>query len=386
MVTMPVSHGQPADEPALAPDTFAFIIHPIDPKRDVARKWPWLGNLLTEPQVDFFSAYFPPVYMCAIQGVTSISTGKQARGWFIACPFTPRRMLELPVNRVYSKITACGLMAERLGARIVGLGAYTSVVGDAGQTIADQLRIPVTTGDSYTVVIAVESVRKAAAEMGIPLHTAKAAVVGATGAIGSICAQILAGDVAELAIIGRRENAIEAIREKCEGRGALIRAGTDINLIYDADLILTVTSALDSVIHPEHLKPGAVVCDVARPRDVSRLVADARQDVLVIEGGMVEVPGPVDFGMDFGFPPKMAFACMAETIALALEGRYEDYTVGKELNIEQCLQIGEICARHGFRLGGFRSFEHEVTPAQIARVRESAHAARKAWSPAEHKG
>ena len=29
-------------------DTFAFIIHPINPKRDVSRKWPWLGNLLTD--------------------------------------------------------------------------------------------------------------------------------------------------------------------------------------------------------------------------------------------------------------------------------------------------------------------------------------------------
>lgn len=376
-----VATATPTAAQANVPDTFAFIIHPIDPKRDVSRKWPWLGNLLTEPQVNFLSAYFPPVYMSAIHGITSAATGKQARGWFIACPFTPRRMLELPVARVYDKIVSCGRMAERLGARIIGLGAYTSVVGDAGQTIADRLRAPVTTGDSYTVVIAVESVRKAADVMGIALRDAKAAVVGATGAIGSICAQILAGDVAELTIIGRREEAIEVIREKCEGRGAVIRSGTDVGMIYDCDLILTVTSALDAVVHPEHLKPGAVVCDVARPRDVSKLVADARDDVLVIEGGMVEVPGPVDFGMNFGFPPKMAFACMAETIALALEGRYEDYTVGKELSIDQCLEIGAICARHGFRLGGFRSFELEVTPEHIARVRECATAARKVWSP-----
>jgi hypothetical protein len=27
-------------------DTFAFIIHPIDPKRDVSRKYPFLGRVL----------------------------------------------------------------------------------------------------------------------------------------------------------------------------------------------------------------------------------------------------------------------------------------------------------------------------------------------------
>jgi hypothetical protein len=31
-------------------DTFAFIIHPIDPKRDVSRKYPFLGRVLTERQ------------------------------------------------------------------------------------------------------------------------------------------------------------------------------------------------------------------------------------------------------------------------------------------------------------------------------------------------
>ena len=119
------------------PDTFAFIIHPIDPKKDVSRKWPWVGKLLTSGQIDFLSAYFPPVYMSEIVGVRSESTGRECRGWFIACPFTPTRMLQLPVNQVYDKIVACGLKGEALGARIVGLGAYTSVIGDSDQTIAD---------------------------------------------------------------------------------------------------------------------------------------------------------------------------------------------------------------------------------------------------------
>ena len=32
-------------------DTFAFIIHPIDPKRDVSRKFPLLRRLLNERQI-----------------------------------------------------------------------------------------------------------------------------------------------------------------------------------------------------------------------------------------------------------------------------------------------------------------------------------------------
>ena len=87
-------------------DTFAFIIHPIDPKSDVARKYPLLGKVLSEGQINFFSRFFPPVYISEISGMRSAATGREARGWFIACPFTPKTMLSLPVETVYRKFGA----------------------------------------------------------------------------------------------------------------------------------------------------------------------------------------------------------------------------------------------------------------------------------------
>lgn len=360
-------------------NTFAFIIHPIDPKRDVSRKFPLLGRILSVRQINFLSTFFPPIYISEITGIRSAATGREVQGWFVACPYTPQRMLELPAPSVYRKIVQTGRMAERLGAQILGLGAFTSVVGDAGLTIASRLSIPVTTGDSYTVAVAVDSVRAAAGKLGIALATATAAVVGATGAIGSAAAELIARDVRRLWLIGRRRPALEALRDRIQRRStAEVFIGDGMTGLREADLILTVTSAVEAVIEPEHLKPGAVVCDVARPRDVSARVAAARDDVLVIDGGMVEVPGDVDFHFDFGFPPRMAYACMAETIALALEGRLESYTLGKDLTVDQVDEIARLAARHGFRLGGFRSFERPVTAEQLERIA----AARRLETPA----
>ncbi len=367
-------------------DTFAFIIHPIDPKRDVSRKFPLLGRLLSERQIDFFSTFFPPVYISEIEGIRSEATGKEIKGWFIACPYTPRRMMELPEQTVYRKIIQTGRLAEKLGAQILGLGAFTSVVGDAGLTIAKALDVPVTTGDSYTVTVAVEAVREAARLMDIPLEGATAAVVGATGAIGQVCAELLADDVARLFLIGRRQEKLEALRDRLRVRARALRPGsaqaelivsTRMEVLAEAQLILTVTSAIHDVIRPEHLQPGSVVCDVARPRDVSAMVARMRDDILVIDGGMVDVPGAVDFHFNFGFPPGKAYACMAETIALALEGRFEDYTLGKHITRERVEEIGSIAAKHGFRLSGFRSFEQEVTAEQIEIVRRNAARAKR---------
>jgi len=359
-------------------DTFAFIIHPIDAKRDVSRKFPLLGKYLSVQQINFFSTFFPPIYISEIQGIRSPATGKEIRGWFVACPYTPARMLELPENTVYRKIVETGKLAEKLGARLLGLGAFTSVIGDAGITIAKHLSIPVTTGDSYTVAVAVEAVREAACVMEIPLAEATVAVVGATGAIGSVAAELMARDVAKVWLIGRRAEALETARERVVSqRAAEVRSSTSLSPLAEADLILTVTSALETIIEPQLLKPGAVVCDVARPRDVSAQVAAARDDVLVIDGGMVSVPGEnVQFNFDFGFPAGMAYACMAETMALALEGRFESYTLGKHITLDQVQTIAQIAAKHGFRLGGFRSFERAVTPEQIERVKTRAARAR----------
>lgn len=359
-------------------DSFAFIIHPIDPKRDVSRKFPFLGRVLNETQIDYFSTFFPPLFISQIEGIRSEATGKEITGWFFACPYTPRRMLQLPEQTVYRKIIQAGRMAEHRGAQILGLGAYTSVIGDAGVTIARALDVPVTTGDSYTVIVAVDSLREAARVMDIPMGGATAAVVGATGTIGRVCAELLADDVERLFLVGRRQATLEELRDKLQpGARAELIASTRMEVLAEAQLILTVTSAIHDVIHPEHLLPGSVICDVARPRDVSAMVAAARDDILVFDGGMVDVPGPVDFHFNFGFPPGKAYACMAETIALALEGRFEDYTLGKHLTRERVEEIGRIAVRHGFRLSGFRSFEREVTPQHIETVRRNAKNTRK---------
>lgn len=355
-------------------DNFAFVIHPVDPKKDVSRKFPLLGACLPVGAINFLSRYFPPVYVSHITGVRSQATGKEVDGWFVACPLTPQRSLELPPPMVYDKVIQTGRLAERLGARLLGLGGFTSVVGDGGITIAKGLNIPVTTGDSYTVATAVQATRLAARRMGIDLAKATAAVVGAGGTIGRVCAQLIGRDVSHLLLVGRRPEPLVEVADLMQGHnGVEVGLSTDMRDLSQADVVLTVTSAIGAVIEPEHLKPGAVVCDVARPRDVSRRVVEERDDVLVIDGGMVSVPGPVDFGFDFGFPPGMAFACMAETMVLAIEGRYESYTLGKNISLSQVDVIADLAAKHGFGVNGFRCFERPVTNEWIDAIRGNAH-------------
>jgi len=129
-----------------------------------------------------------------------------------------------------------------------------------------------------------------------------------------------------------------------------VRTSTHLKDTREADLVLSATNTARPIIQPEHLKRGSVVYDVALPPDVSPRVAQERDDVLIIAGGMVSVPGDVDFGFNFGLPPGAAYACMAETMILTLEERYENYSLGKQVQVERVREIARLAHKHGFRL------------------------------------
>ena len=133
------------------------------------RKFPFLGRTLPLSWIHFLSRFFPPLYISHITGLCSPG-GSKAEGWLVACPFTPQRMMTLPTSVVYRKIVRTGQLAKKLGARLLGLGAFTHIVGDAGVTIDRCLDIPVTTGGSYTVVSALQAARAADDGHGAPVE------------------------------------------------------------------------------------------------------------------------------------------------------------------------------------------------------------------------
>lgn len=344
---------------------FAFVVHPLN-ARHATERHPLLRflpdrvveNILRRRKVELVSE---------IEGLRS-KTGATAQGWFIGCSLTPNQMVRtLPTQEVYDKIGQCCELANRQGAKLIGLGAFTSIVGDGGVTIAARSPIAVTTGNSYTVATAIQGTLLAAEMLDINIGNATLAVVGATGAIGRTCARVLARQFGRTILVGRDLERTQIVADEIPGS----EVSVNIDDIREADVVVTVTSAGNPVIMPDHLRPGAVVCDVARPRDVSAMVSRERPDVLVIEGGLVQVPEGVKFNFNFGFPPQTAYACMSETMILALEGRAESFTLGKDVSVQQVDEISALAEKHGFSLAGFRSFERAVSQEAIQRAKKA---------------
>jgi predicted amino acid dehydrogenase len=190
------------------------------------------------------------------------------------------------------RLNKAARMAERRSARIMGLDAFTSVIGDAGVTVAHEADIAITSGNSLTVATTLEAAKQAMIKMGTQdLTRGKAMVIGETGSIGAVCARLFAQAIYDVVLVSiEPEKLIELKRRiHAETPGAQVTIATHADeLAPMCDLIVTATSAFGQrVLDISRCKPGAVICDVARPPDIIEMEAALRPDVLVIESGEV---------------------------------------------------------------------------------------------------
>lgn len=406
---------QPGDDPAEG--RFAFLVHPVN-----LSNYPEFDGsfaLFTRDELAELTARWNNLLEPFVIGTTRVrsASGQTAYGEFIAIPRTADELLAMPHREAVALVAKSVAMARERGARIVGLGAYTSVVTRAGLHLKDP-GVAITTGNSYTVVAAVEAVAAAARRLGLGLERSTAAVVGASGSIGRAVAILLAGDVARLVLVGNpdrpdqsRRRLLRVVADICRHLAGLpahtpgtlgarlaafggwptagdppeafigrfqqweasgdcpLRITVDLDaLLPAADVVVSATSSTGELVTPGNLKHGALVCDLSRPPNVSRAVRDARPDVLAIDGGVVAVPGLPSLGWNFGFEPGLAYACMAETMMLALEHHYTDTSLGTDLNLETILWMRDLARRHGFQVAQLRSFDRPLAEAEWQRL------------------
>ena len=396
---------------------FAFLVHTIDQTsytgfdRSLA--------CLTSAEIDRLDERMGPLiepFVIASARITS-RTGATAFGDFVVVPHTAQRLLEMPPDESLGIIQEAVRLAAARGARIVGLGGYTSIVTDGG-SLATSIGVPVTTGNSYTLVAAMEAIDLACRRLDLSLRDLHVAVIGAGGSIGAAATRILIGRAGRLTLVGnpaspartrsRLRSVIHQALRSLGGAGMgeaapapLVAAlaehpafaeglwdGEDVRLadrlldgngaevplawsmdcaavLPDCDIVVAATSSTEALILPEMLKPGAVVCDLSRPSNIGETVAASRPDVLIIDGGVIEVPGRPALGWNFGYPKGLCYACMAETMMLGLEQHYQHTSIGCDLDLKSQRLVQRLAAKHGFRLAELRSFDRVLTDADL---------------------
>ncbi len=369
---------------------FAFVVHPLS-QEYIKKGFPVPKSTprFIMDKVETLAAYMPPMVYCKMSNIVS-PAGAEAEGWLISVGGTPKEMLSHSPEFTYRRLLHAAKIAERLGAQIMGLGAFTKVVGDAGITVARRASIPITTGNSYSASGALWAAADAMRRMGLIKPAkgskrvpAKTMVIGATGSIGSVSARLLAMAFDEVVIAGRDIKKLNELRDSIlrDTPDARVISSTDYDsLLGDMDMIVTSTSgAGKKILDITKVKPGCVITDVARPLDLPPEEVAKRPDVLVIESGEIELPTPVKGMKSIGLPKNVIYACLAETIVLALEGRFEVFTIGRDTEWEKVKEIYKLGIKHGMKLAAISGVKGVYTDQDIAKVVALAKKARLTW-------
>jgi len=101
--------------------------------------------------------------------------------------------------------------------------------------------------------------------------------------------------------------------------------------------------------------------------------------VLVIESGEIELPTQVKGMKSIGLPKNVIYACLAETIVLALEGRFEVFTIGRDTEWEKVKEIYKLGLKHGMKLSAISGVKGVYSDEDIAKVVALAKKARLTW-------
>jgi len=249
---------------------------------------------------------------------------------------------------------------QAAGCEVAGFGAYTSILTGACTEVRRQ-NLSVTSGNGLTAGIADRALRQACEQQGMDLSMQPIAVVGATGNIGLVHAQLLAPDVQQLTLIGPpgSEPRLAAIRQELEADPscrAQIHCSTDPARIRACPIVVSATNVPKPLFGADDFAPGpGVFLDVSVPSDLKVGAVTARPDIRFLQGGIIRLPHGAEETSrlelpGWQLPTGYSYACLAETLLLGLDCARPDYSCGP-LAVNDVLEMLALADRHGFQVG-----------------------------------
>lgn len=340
----------------------AFALHPLD-MDDVGQMAPWLIRFLrkkvfTERDVRRIIRYFPVLESDLITGVKTLD-GCEVTVLFIAIPLLPKQIKDPAYSKVLeAMLRAAAVQAQRRGAVILTLGALLSTEGNGGADLQKWatkrgLTITIDNGAPLTIAATIKMIETVVHR---PLKECVVATVGASGIIGGTLVRQLARQEIAKSLI-----AIARSEKKIEGLKTLLFTSTALEGLREADVVIFTTSSPDYIITKENchfLKKGAVIIDVAVPRDVDDKVLELRPDLLIYRSGLVVLPGEPSLAIDLHFGTvvrngrevKLVPACLAGGVAMAAAGKYEHACTGAMIRWETISFFLDAIEMQGFEI------------------------------------
>ncbi|MDC9588821.1 aminotransferase class III-fold pyridoxal phosphate-dependent enzyme [Xenorhabdus sp. XENO-10] len=307
------------------------------------------------------------------------------------------------LERLRHEIDLRVAQAAQAGNTVVGLGMFTSIITNNGKSVKNN-QINVTTGNTLTVGMGIEALKNSMPNR--DMSHIRIAVIGGAGNIGRVYAEILGPQFLEMTLIGsnnhgsvRKLNEVkyqiyqniyeqfvtnsqsvmgglakrvmdclssmpsDAFAGKPVGEvidhylnqhhsdQVFIRIPQNISDIEHSDVIVCAANASEAFIPVDKIKRGGIVCDISVPHNLSDNDLINRPDIQILRGGIVQTPchDSLDPRVRAYLGEGQLYACMTETILLALEQYKGNFSYGN-ISAKQVLDIMAMAKKHHFTL------------------------------------
>ncbi|MBI1948161.1 MAG: aminotransferase class III-fold pyridoxal phosphate-dependent enzyme [Deltaproteobacteria bacterium] len=304
-----------------------------------------LSDAACERLLDRAGPLLPPLHAGTAR-VTS-TTGAVVHLEVVGVPMTAAQaMAALRDGRpdaVTARVRAAAALGVESGARVVGFGGHTSIVGQLDTSWSGETSW--ISGNALTAAAAAEVARAGARRRGWPL---KLGVVGGAGSIGALVAELLAADAEEIVLVGRPRSAarLEAVAQRALG-GCRWRVASEPRELASCTVVVCASNAPEPLLLAEHVGRPALVVDVAVPGDAHPELGHL-QGVTVLRGGAVRLPGSQTLGiagLDLG--GGHVHACLAETLLCGLGALYDTALAGSP-SAARARRLLALAGEHGF--------------------------------------
>jgi fatty aldehyde-generating acyl-ACP reductase len=310
-------------------------------------------ELSSEKIKDIFS-FIPPRDLFRVK--VRSKTGAEINGVYIETFIDPDK-LDIPFLRTnIGKVMNAVSCAKKMGAKIVALGGFTSIVLEGNLDSFSMSGSKFTTGNTLTAAYIVKGIEKAAIRQGINLQESAILIVGATGDIGMACVNFLKNKVKKLLLCARISQRLEKLSQELTRENISVNYSVSLQeLIPEADIIICAASS--SGIKLTDCKKNVLICDAGYPKNLETKIEDGLK---LFHGGMGQVTNGYTFCPDYSntiyryAAPYIVHGCLLEAMVLAFENKFETYSTGKgNITIDKMEEIYSLSVKHGIDVAPF---------------------------------
>lgn len=327
-------------------NTFAFLMHPVD-VRQIKSFWP-----LTRIMPSAFSRLYlksEPFKVIQLRNLRD-SKGNEVRGAIIMSPVHPDELIKQDDETIFDRIIAAGALRDKLGFKILGLGGYYGVVADKKSLLYKHMKVPVTTGSAFTAWSLYEAAFKGARKNKKSLNGSTVTILSPANTIGLLCSRKLAGSAGRLILSGDKTHRLELMRKSIQAASPVpVDIENDLSkAVARADIVINADQ-LHCLLDSARLRPNAVFCDASIFGNAVEKAGE-KSGICAVDCKNITTPFNDRLDLHLDLAQHTIYPALAETMLLALEGNFVNYSLGNNVNPDKLDYIADTASRHNFHI------------------------------------